>query len=188
MTNDNNKNETIKPDWLQFLNEGNIEEFNKSRERDPNRIIDLSNADFSNKNLKSINFRSANLSGAKFAGANLSNANFSNADLLNANLSNAYLPGAILSNADLSNANLVSSVIIGLKFGDNEKHYPLCQNANFDNAITDDENLSRNFQENKSKSIPAAVKDKKELREKLEGRGYTREIIDRHLSFSSLKM
>jgi uncharacterized protein YjbI with pentapeptide repeats len=173
MTNDNNKNETIKPDWLQFLNEGNIEEFNKSRERDPNRIIDLSNADFSNKNLKSINFRSANLSGAKFAGANLSNANFSYADLQDANL---------------SNANLVSSVIIGLKFGDNEKHYPLCQNANFDNAITDDENLSRYFQENKSKSIPAAVKDKKELREKLEGRGYTREIIDRHLSFSSLKM
>jgi uncharacterized protein YjbI with pentapeptide repeats len=171
-------------------------------------IANLSNANLSNANLSMVDLSDAILSGAHLSNANLSwtdlsEANLSNANLSNANLSNANLSNANLSHADLyrvnlsganltttnlSGANLASSTIIGVKFID-EEEYPLCKDANFDNAtIIDDEQLYRHFRNNNSnpRSIPPAVKDKKELREKLEQRGFGKETIDTYLIFPSL--
>jgi hypothetical protein len=78
--------------------------------------------------------------------------------------------------------------VIGVKFEDNES-YPLCKDARFDNdTIIDDKKLSRHFRNNSSnpESVPPAVKDKRELREKLEKRGFDTKTIDRYLSLSSL--
>jgi uncharacterized protein YjbI with pentapeptide repeats len=133
----------------------------------------------------------AHLEGADLSNADLSFANLSKTNLLFTKLVYANLSFANLEDANLSNANLAYSIIIGVKFviQNNEKHYPRCENAKFDyGTIIDDENLVRHFRNNSnnSKSIPPAVKDKKELRKKLEGRGFNREKIDWYLSFSYL--
>jgi hypothetical protein len=79
--------------------------------------------------------------------------------------------------------------MIGLRF-DNNEIYPLCNNVKFDNTtIFEDQNLYEHFRDNSNnpESIPPAVKDKNELRERLEQRGLNRETIDQYLSFSTLE-
>jgi uncharacterized protein YjbI with pentapeptide repeats len=150
----------------------------------------LSNANLLKVNLSSSDLSSADLSSSDLSSANLSNAYLSSADLSNAklssaNLSNADLTGADLSNADLTGADLASSIIIGVEFNED---YPGCKNTNFDStSIIDDENLSRYFHNNSGKNVPHAIKDIKELREKLEERGFDSGRIDLFfLSHSSL--
>jgi hypothetical protein len=150
---------------LQLLTDGKIEEFNEIRKEDNYSRLDFGGVDLSGRKLKSINLKVANLS--------------------EADLSNTDLEGA-----DLSNADLASSITIGLEFvANNEEHYPVCNDTKFDNTtIIDDEQLCRHFRNNSSNpgSVPPAVRDKKELREKLEERGFDKETIDRFLSISSL--
>jgi uncharacterized protein YjbI with pentapeptide repeats len=157
-------------------------------------FINLSGANLSKADLSHVYLSHADLSGVDLSNANLSyanleKANLSHADFSKADLSHADLSGVDLSNANLNNSNLASSKIIGLKFIDNEKDYPYCKDANFDNlTIIDDEHLSKYFRSSNSnpESIPPVVKDKKELRGKLEKRGFDKETIYRYLSFSSL--
>jgi Pentapeptide repeats (8 copies) len=117
--------------------------------------------------------------------ANLSDANLSDADLSSADLSTAKLFGADLSSADLSSATLQNSIIIGARYRDNDLK---CVDADFKDAIIDDENLTMRLSSNKNtKNVPPAVKNKRELREKLEERGFSRDvIIGEFLSRSSL--
>jgi uncharacterized protein YjbI with pentapeptide repeats len=170
---------------------------------------DVSKADLSEANLSLANLSKANLEGADVSKADLVEADVSKADLVEANLSNAdlveaNLVGANLSKADLSNAdlseanlsnadlveaNLASSIIIGAKFlvKNNKKCYPRFKNAEFnDSTIIDDEELWRHVCNNNAKNVQPAVKNTKELREKLEQRGFDTETIDWLLSFSSL--
>jgi uncharacterized protein YjbI with pentapeptide repeats len=159
---------------------------------------DLSYADFGNTDLNLANLREAKLQHAIFvesslltaqlSKADLSNANLSKADLskadlleadltrakllkvklIEADLSNANLTGADLTGADLTGADLASSIIIGVKFNEG---YLECKNANFDSAtVIDDEILARHFRNSNGKNVPPAVKDEKELRNKLEER------------------
>ena len=135
----------------------------------------------------------ANLGDAKlyrvvFAEASLLHASLSYADLSNANLSNANLSNVYLVGADLSNSNLESSIIIGgvCLVWEHSDPYPQCKDANFNNAIIDQAYLSEYFQGNNGKNVPLAVRDKKELAQKLEGRGFDRETVKRYLSFSYL--
>lgn len=91
----------------------------------------------------------------------LSGANLLHADLSQANLSNADLSQANLTHANLTKANLDSSLILGAGMPTKEEDYPRCENANFENAIIDDEKLSKYLHNSNAKNVPPAVKDKK---------------------------
>ncbi len=199
---------------LQLLKDAKIDEFNAIRRKDNYSKLDfykvnlsfrdLSHADLRNSNLNLASLGESSLQhatleetsllGAHLEGADVSKANVSKADLLEADvskadLSNADLSYANLSYADLSYANLASSIIIGVKFlvKNNKKHYPGSKNARFDDStIIDDEELWRHLCNNNAKNVPPAVRDKKELREKLEERDFDEETIERYLSLSSL--
>ena len=189
---------------LQLLKDAKIDEFNAIRRKDNYSKLDfykvnlsfrdLSHADLRNSNLNLASLGESSLQhatleetsllGAHLEGADVSKANVSKADLEGANLSKADV-----SKADLSNANLASSIIIGVKFlaKNNKKHYPRSKNARFDDStIIDDEELWRHLCNNNAKNVPPAVRDKKELREKLEERDFDEETIERYLSLSSL--
>jgi uncharacterized protein YjbI with pentapeptide repeats len=142
---------------------------------------DVSKADLVEANLSNADLSEANISKADLVEANLSEANLSKANLSNADLSFANLSKANLSNADLSEANLASSIIIGAKFlvKNNKKCYPRFRNAEFnDSTIIDDEELWRHLCNSNTKNVPPAVKNKGELRAKLEQRGFDSETID----------
>jgi uncharacterized protein YjbI with pentapeptide repeats len=155
---------------------------------------DLVEANLSFANLSKADLVEADVSKADLVEANLSNADLSEAnifkaDLSEANFSEANLSKANLSNADLSDGNLASSIIIGAKFlvKNNKKCYPRFRNTEFnDSTIIDDEQLWRHLCNSNTKNVPPAVKNKGELRAKLEQRGFDSETIDRFLSFSSL--
>ena len=130
----------------------------------------LSNADLSHADLNNAILSNAILSNANLSNANLSHANLSNADLSHANLSSTILSNVILSNADLSNTKLINSVIIGAK----EYGGLRCENADFSNAMIDDQTLADFLKSNGAVQIPPAVEDKKELQKKLQEKGLRR--------------
>ena len=80
--------------------------WDKWRQEDPAKEIDLNGADLSNAILDGANLYEANLYQADLSNANLSNANLGNANLGNANLYEANINGANLSNANLYGAKL----------------------------------------------------------------------------------
>lgn len=191
--------QTSQRDYLVQLLTEKVDEFNEIRKKENYPKLDFGGIDLRRKKLKLINLEGINLSDARLTYADLSKSKLSEADLSNArllgaklseaDLSNANLSGTELSYSDLSGANLSSSIIIGVKLvvKENKIYYPQCANAKFDGAtIIDDQGLRRHFYTNGSKSVPPAVKNKKELREKLEKRGLDRETINRLLSLSSL--
>ena len=55
-----------------------------------------------------------------------------------------------------------------------------------DSIIVVNQELYRQFDNSRAKNVPPAIKDKKELRKKLEKRGRDKETIDEYLLFSSL--
>ena len=107
---------------LNFLQQGRAS-WNEWREKNPESVPDLSEANLSRADLSSANLFVADLSWANLSGANLSRANLSEANLgaadlseanlSEANLSRAELSGANLSNADLSNADLSWASLTG---------------------------------------------------------------------------
>ena len=85
---------------LEIIKQG-VTAWNVWREKNPQVIPDLRDANLSNNYLRFANFRETNLSRA-----NLWQADLGRADLTRANLSEANLMMAILSTADLTEANL----------------------------------------------------------------------------------
>jgi uncharacterized protein YjbI with pentapeptide repeats len=95
-----------------------VREWDRRREREPDEIPDLSDA----------NLHLADLSGAQLIGAHLSGADLSEADLIGAHLSGAHLfgahligavlIGADLREADLSEASMVRVDLSGAKLRD----------------------------------------------------------------------
>jgi hypothetical protein len=194
---------------LNILRAGDIGRFNEMRRQEATgsllylKYVDLSGTDLSDANLSNADLSHAVLSNAVLSNANLikadlSDANLSNADLSHADLSHADLSHAVLSNAnlsgtdlsgtdlsgtDLSGANLYSSKMIGVKY---DVNYLKCTDADFKDAIIDDERLSIQLTEGKAKNVSPGVKSKKELREKLEKQGVQRFYIWEALSLSNL--
>jgi uncharacterized protein YjbI with pentapeptide repeats len=153
--------------------------------------VPFASPDFSKAKLPRSDLSDAKISGANLSEADLSEADLfytdlSNANLSYSNLSGANLSGANLSGANLSKAKLESSIIIAGKFDDKIERGNLCEDADFDNAIIDNESLRRYFHNNNAKNLPPAAKDKKELRETLEKRGYAPEKFNRWVSSSSI--
>ena len=95
---------------LEILKQG-VEAWNKWRVENPNRPLDLSEAELEGVNLSGINLRKANLFKANLSGAVLSSADLLEAYLIRADLSytklhKAELGGARLLSADLKSADL----------------------------------------------------------------------------------
>jgi hypothetical protein len=62
-----------------------------------------------------------------------------------------------------------------------------CEGADFEGAIIDDENFLNYLRAHNAKNIPPVIKDKKELRKRLEERCLDQEYIAQLLSCSCLK-
>ena len=191
-----------------LLNEGKIQEFNEMRVK-----LDISNPELVEADLKDANLTHADLSGANLVGANLTHAdlsftNLTHADLSGAdsrasppsftmptgeavklipfgpaNLSYANLSYANFSNVNLSDVELRSSILIGCRGHSNGMK---CHNANFVDAIIDDEKLSDYLGSNGAKNVPKAVKSKNELQKRLEAKGLGKDLIERLLLYCSL--
>jgi len=78
-----------------------VDRFNKYREEDPNRRIDLRNVDLRNVNLSHANLTRSNLRNVKLTSADLKRANLIKADLRRADLRRTKL-----TDADLTDANI----------------------------------------------------------------------------------
>lgn len=186
----NKLQQLFKRDYLlQLLKDAKIDEFNAIRRRDNYSKLDFYKVNLSFRDLSHADLRNSNLNLASLGESSLQHATFEETSLLEANLEGANLSKADVSKADLSNANLASSIIIGVKFlvKNNKKHYPRSKNATFDDStIIDDEELWRHLCNNNAKNLPPAVRDKKEIREKLEERDFDGETIERYLLRSSL--
>jgi uncharacterized protein YjbI with pentapeptide repeats len=141
-------------------------------------------ADLSDANLSNANLSEADLSGADLSGANLLYADLSDANLSEADLSGADLSGADLSRANLSEARISSSILIGIE-PQNYESMRLNTKSNFKDAICDNVDFIyyiSNFTEN----IPNIVNDKKELKLKLERKGFQKQEIESISEISKL--
>src|SRR5919202_6254656 len=144
---------------------------------------DLSKADLSHADLSNTFLLKANLSEADLSNTFLLKADLTGANLTGANLLSAGLFGAELTRANLSEADLSNSIIIGLAgFSLNL----LCTDANFDGAVIDDEKLLNHLHNYNAKKLPSAIKDKNELRNRLQKTGLKQEKIDHLLLYSQL--
>ena len=83
-----------------------ITEFNAWRQKNPEKLIDLSEADLAGSDLAGIDFSHVDLSGADLSESNLCGANFTGSNLDGANVSNTLLRGASFSHSSLVEANL----------------------------------------------------------------------------------
>lgn len=145
----------------------------------------LINSDLSTADLHWANLGSARLDGSILKGANLENAYLSGTDLLytdlsDAKLSHAFLLAVNLYHAKLSRAKLCNSVIVGCESYDDL----VCDDADFDGAILDDEVLAKHLSDHGAKNVSGAVKSKKELISKLENKGIQGRIFEKILQHS----
>lgn len=86
--------------------EQGVDDWNKWRQTNRNRKINLSEIKIGDAQLEGINLAGANLEGAVFTNSNLNDADLSNANLKNCSLFSAELRRANLNGADLSNGYL----------------------------------------------------------------------------------
>jgi uncharacterized protein YjbI with pentapeptide repeats len=127
--------------------------------------------DLSNAILKGVKFYNVTFSWGNLYNVDLSNSkldyntSFYYTNLQNANFSNAVLTNVYLSYADLSNANFSNSIIIQPRFYDD---IILNSETDFDGSIIDDSNFINYLKKKSCKNIPDIIKNKKELKEKLE--------------------
>jgi uncharacterized protein YjbI with pentapeptide repeats len=96
---------------LRLLEDGKIEEFNRTRKEDVPLLF--RRLDFSGKDLHGIDLHEADLTETKFIRAKLPIANLKGARLIGADLSETDLKGADLYGANLSGANLTGANLRG---------------------------------------------------------------------------
>jgi uncharacterized protein YjbI with pentapeptide repeats len=142
----------------------NIDDWNKWRGQNQNRMVDLSNADLFEADLSGANLggtnhlNSANLSGANLCKANLSRTNLYKAhlrhaflrearlvgtNLMEAKLGEANLSEADLTRANLSGADLMGANLNGANFSKADLSGALLDGVNFSKTNLSGANLSR---------------------------------------------
>ena len=102
-------------DQLAILKQG-VEVWNKWREDEPGKEVDLSNADLRGASLTEANLDNANLARANFFQAELVRASLFEANLSEANLEEAVLDFAVLDKANLTSAKLSKAFLFGVRF------------------------------------------------------------------------
>lgn len=146
-------------------------------------ILDAS--DFTNAILYWSNLATARARRAIFRGANLQSTYLSKVDLAGADLSGADLSRAVVIRADLdrtklSEAKFSNSILVGCREYDNLE----CTNADFKDAIIDNNDLVEYFITHNAKNVPPAVRTHEELKSKLEEKGYSGRIMEKILGRS----
>jgi hypothetical protein len=187
---------------LVFLKNKKIDEFNSKRRAGEFVKLDLSNidlhdtylegADLGSANLENANLRNANLRYANLWRANLNYADLRSTNLRYANLTFANLWRANLNDADLRSSRLEGSDIKGADLRDAiiiapQKYMNLVldEETDFTNSVIDEYNFIdyiRKF----TKKVPAKLKNKEELKLKLEKKGLPTKQIDFILTVSNL--
>jgi uncharacterized protein YjbI with pentapeptide repeats len=123
------------------------------------------------------------LLGANLSGAILLRANLSGANLSGANLSGAILLGANLSGAKLLRADLTNSIILNNIFSEDT----VVADTNFKGAIIDNHKFLEYLHKNQGKNIPEEeIRNKQELRLKLESKNMSQYLMDDLLKSSKL--
>ncbi len=113
--------------WLQLLQDGEVERFNQLRKVHPDIDIDLSESelseidslggvDCSNMFLSGCHFSNVVLTGAIFSNADLKGAVFTNCNLFGANFSRANLAGAVFFWSPLDERTLFTDAFFGNTF------------------------------------------------------------------------
>jgi uncharacterized protein YjbI with pentapeptide repeats len=142
---------------------------------------DLTGADLSDADLSNATLNKANLMGSKLIHADLEGVEMIDANLQKAILSNSNLSGVNLIRCNIENAKLPSSILIGCS-----QYYDLvCTNADFREAVIDNESLVEYLRDKKARNVPDAIKERSKLQKILESRGYNQENVNRILSYSS---
>ncbi len=141
---------------------------------------DLSGAILKEANLASARLDRTNLRGAFLEHAYLSQANLSYTDLSEAKLSRALLLAVELCHANLSKANFYNSVIVNCHSYDELK----CDDADFESAILDQEELVEHLKKYGAKNVPRAITSKNELELELKKRGYKGKEVEKALQHS----
>jgi uncharacterized protein YjbI with pentapeptide repeats len=144
------------------MSDANLSDANLSEANLTN--ADLSGTNLSRANLFFTNLTETDLTEANLTDANLSEANLTYSDLYGANLSKAKLISTNLTNADLTEADLTDSIIINIS---NYNSLKIDKNTNFDNAIIDNCDFI-DYIHKFTTNVPEKIKDKKELRTKLQ--------------------
>src|SRR5438067_2177884 len=130
--------------------------------------------------LVTTTLHATNLSGANFEAADLSSCILSYANLSDAKLSRANLSAAKLSRAILSDANLSRCIILGCT----DYHSVVCNDANFRNAIIDNNELIEYLKNKNARNVPNAVTNKAELREILVESYVNKYTVEEFFKFS----
>jgi uncharacterized protein YjbI with pentapeptide repeats len=142
----------------------------------------LWNAILSAAKLSGANLSSTNLSGANFEAADLSSSNLSYANLSDAKLSGANLSAVTMSRVILTDANLSHCIILGCT----DYHRVVCNDANFTDAIIDNNEMVEYLKNKNARNVPNAVTDKIKLREILVDLYANENTADEILKFSIL--
>lgn len=144
----------------------------------------LSGAIFNRANLAATQLDNTNLRESHLEKAYLSQANLSYADLSGAILSQALLLEVDLYRAKLSGADLSNAVIVGCKNYDKLE----CDDANFNGAIIDKEDLVKYLDEHGAKIEPFRIVTKEDLISELQVKGYKGKEFEKILERSVFKL
>jgi hypothetical protein len=120
-----------------------VEAWNKWRELNHDKAIDLKGADLEKANLKNVNFSHAKLEGANLSFAQLEDADFTHANLRGANLSHAHLKKAHFAFAHLEHSVLLFANMRGADLRGANLH-----NASLEDAYLQNSDLSHAHLEN----------------------------------------
>jgi len=135
---------------LHCISNNDIEKWNKFRENDEEKIIELTNMNFRNCNLDNINLSGAILNKSIFNGAIINNSDFSRSDLSNTTFfaaksenTNYYstkfcdsdLSYGYFLNCNMKNCDFENSELTGTKFIDSELIKANLQKCNLNDSI-----------------------------------------------------
>jgi uncharacterized protein YjbI with pentapeptide repeats/GTPase SAR1 family protein len=152
-------------------------------------FTNLTKAFMISANLSSASLARTNLSFATLDKANLSFAHLAEVDLTSANLSQANLSSADLtevnlSNTELQDASLINAILINISDFTNLK----ANKTKFDNAIIDNADfIDYLVNKTNAENVPKKIKNKLELKAKLEGMKFKKEVMDYFLSKTRLR-
>jgi uncharacterized protein YjbI with pentapeptide repeats len=132
----------------------------------------MRNCDFSNSN-----FSIANLFEARFSKCCIYRANFSYAKCNNASFVRCLLFAVYFNNANVSEASFNSSLLLNIT---NFKNLT-CLNANFTNALINNEEFVVYLRSQGAKNVPDALTDIQEIRRQLTQMSCSQTIIDKIL-------
>ena len=109
-----------KEELIGLLKTNAVKEFNSSRPKDREELLDLTESDLSSVDLTGVDLSYADLSGSDFCEANLHNVNFANSDLSSVNFARANIAGVSFTGADLNGAKFSGAIITRSDFSDSD--------------------------------------------------------------------